>query len=189
MPNLHYKITFYSYWHANSGKGAGMEKDSLVIKDENGLPFIPAKTMKGLFRDAADTLMDAGYLMNSDFKTRVFGFGGDEGQQSETSAEVRFDNASLGFVNQETELKVLSHNLYDAKSSTRIGEKKQAEDYSLRTAEATIPVALYGVIKNLSEQDVEPMTKAFKMVKRLGLKRTRGFGRCIVEQLKTEAAL
>ncbi len=48
MKDLTIKIEFFSPWHCGSGPSAGADADSLVIKDINGLPFIPGKTIKGL---------------------------------------------------------------------------------------------------------------------------------------------
>lgn len=48
MKDLNIKIEFFSPWHCGSGLSAGADADSLVIKDTNGLPYIPGKTIKGL---------------------------------------------------------------------------------------------------------------------------------------------
>ena len=54
MKDLTIKIEFFSPWHCGSGLSAGADADSLVIKDINGLPFIPGKTIKGLIREAVE---------------------------------------------------------------------------------------------------------------------------------------
>jgi len=54
--NIKYEIKFLDYWHLGSGLSAGTKLDSLVIKDENGLPFAPGKTLKGLFREMAEEI-------------------------------------------------------------------------------------------------------------------------------------
>ena len=53
MTDIKYKITFYSNWHCGSGLAAGADTDELVIKDRNGLPYVPGRTIKGLLREAA----------------------------------------------------------------------------------------------------------------------------------------
>ena len=60
MATLHYSITFHGDWHCGSGMAAGAELDALVIKDGRGLPYIPGKTIKGLFREQAEMLIDCG---------------------------------------------------------------------------------------------------------------------------------
>ena len=54
MKDINIKIEFFSPWHCGSGLSAGADADSLVIKDINGLPFIPGKTIKGLIREAVE---------------------------------------------------------------------------------------------------------------------------------------
>ena len=56
MKDLQYKIEFTSFWHTGSGLSSGTESDIVVIKDKNGLPYIPGKTLKGLLREAAETI-------------------------------------------------------------------------------------------------------------------------------------
>ena len=46
-----YKVTFLDYWHLSSGLTSGSKLDSTVVKDKDGLPFIPGKTIKGLLRE------------------------------------------------------------------------------------------------------------------------------------------
>ena len=47
-------IRFFSQWHCGSGTSAGADVDELVVKDKNGMPFIPGKTLKGLIREATE---------------------------------------------------------------------------------------------------------------------------------------
>ena len=54
--NMDYKIEFFSNWHCGSGLAAGADVDALVIKDKDGLPYVPGRTIKGLLRDAATEL-------------------------------------------------------------------------------------------------------------------------------------
>ena len=54
MSNLTLKIQFFSPWHCGSGLSAGADTDALVIKNPQGLPFVPGKTIKGLVREAVE---------------------------------------------------------------------------------------------------------------------------------------
>ena len=49
-------LTFLSDWHAGSGYGRPGDVDRLVRRDEDGLPYVPASTLWGLWRDAAESL-------------------------------------------------------------------------------------------------------------------------------------
>ena len=51
---IDYTICFFSPWHCGSGTSAGADVDELVVKDKNGMPYIPGKTLKGLIREAVD---------------------------------------------------------------------------------------------------------------------------------------
>ena len=53
---IDYTIEFFSLWHCGSGLAAGADVDERVIRDKDGLPYVPGRTVKGLLRDAADTL-------------------------------------------------------------------------------------------------------------------------------------
>ena len=57
--DIKYTITMHSYWHCGSGLAAGSDVDALVVKDSNGLPFVPGKTMKGLVKEAVEEAVEA----------------------------------------------------------------------------------------------------------------------------------
>lgn len=47
-------ITFDSDWHCGTGQGRHGGFDRLVARDLDGLPYVPAKTLLGLWRDACE---------------------------------------------------------------------------------------------------------------------------------------
>jgi CRISPR-associated protein Csx10 len=47
-------LTMTSDWHIGTGAGRPGDVDSLVQRDINGLPYIPAKTLTGIWRDACE---------------------------------------------------------------------------------------------------------------------------------------
>jgi len=49
-------ITMLSDWHIGSGTGRRGDIDRLVKRDRNGLPYLPAKTITGIWRDACELL-------------------------------------------------------------------------------------------------------------------------------------
>ena len=69
---IDYSIEFFSYWHCGSGLAAGADVDELAIKDGDGLPYVPGRTVKGLLRDAAESLARAG-AVDGAFIPEVFG--------------------------------------------------------------------------------------------------------------------
>jgi len=48
-----------SDWHVGSGTGRPGSVDRLIARDPNGLPYIPAKTLTGIWRDALERLTTA----------------------------------------------------------------------------------------------------------------------------------
>jgi CRISPR/Cas system CSM-associated protein Csm3 (group 7 of RAMP superfamily) len=165
---LKYKIKFLDYWHLSSGLSAGAKHDSLVVKDSKGIAFLPGKTLKGLLREMAEL------LENKVFVKMCFGAEGVE------MGSCYFSNA---FVSKEVHEQIVSNklqdNLYDEIASTKI-ENGMAVDNSLREIEVVVPIALFGEINDVPNEHKEQMIQALKMIKRMGLNRNRGLGRCTI---------
>ncbi len=158
-------IEFFTYWHCGSGSSGGSRVDALVARDKNGLPYIPGKTIKGHIREMAES------LDNDEFINICFG------SSEEREGKCYFSNAII----EEKIDKNLSSYLFTTISSTKIDAKGLAVDGSLREIEAVVPLKLYATIEfdeGIKEDYKEMMQKAFSQVKRMGLNRTRGLGRC-----------
>jgi len=165
---MRYKITFLDYWHLSSGLSGGARFDSIVTKDESNIPYIPGKTLKGLIREQYENL-------NYPELEKLFGKEGvDEG-------ELYFNNAVLDKEEKDAIVsKNLQNYLYDSIASTAIDNNGIAVDDSLREIEVVIPLILYTEIIGANSD----ITDAFLSVKRVGLNRNRGLGRCVVEVVK-----
>lgn len=175
---LRYELKFFDYWHISSGLSGGAAFDSYVVKDDLGLPYMPGKTIKGLVREMAELFWDKENI------DKCFGKQSNKDRQDgddTTMGECYFSNAKLEeSVAKEivsSKLK-LTNNLFDVISATRIDENGVAVDKSLRDIEVVVPVVLHGSIDDITEEYMQDMKKALKMVKRLGLNRNRGLGRC-----------
>lgn len=72
----------------------------------------------------------------------------------------------------------LQNGLYSQLAFTAIGNDGVAEENSLRQIEVVIPITLHGIILNVPEEFSELIGMALKMIKRIGLNRSRGLGRC-----------
>lgn len=48
------RVTMHSDWHVGTGYGRTGEVDRLVSRDTDGLPYLPAKTLTGVWRDACE---------------------------------------------------------------------------------------------------------------------------------------
>lgn len=194
---LIYKIQFFTPWHASSGLSAGTTASNTVMKDKDDLPYIPGKTLKGLLRDAAENMKHLPVLMDQGFIDEVFGLGDDEVKRRNEAAQKKelteyqkllsyesdchFSDATLS--KDLAEGIIASKNvalLYENSTSTAIDTNGQAKDHSLRTIEVTIPLTLYGQIENFpnNSADETKIKYCFQWIKRMGLNRNRGLGRC-----------
>lgn len=172
---IHYTVEFFSYWHCGSGLSAGADVDALVVKDKDGLPYIPGKTVKGLIREAVEEV--AHYRKSEIDTSRIFGFCDDADNRRQ--GEAFFSNAELPENDRNKILKgELSEYLFTSLSNTSIGEDGIAKDHSLRKTEVTLPCILEGKILNVPEDCAKIITDSFGYIKRLGVDRNRGLGRC-----------
>ena len=183
MSSLFYKIEFFSDWHTGTGLTSGSDADLLVIKDKQGFPFIPGKTLKGLLKDAALDLREANYF-NEDFIREIFGLDSEENNKRESiPGKAYFTNAELS-ANVKEMLTNRTDYIYRRITSTAIDAHGLAEEHSLRTMEVTIPLTLYAAIENIpSSVNEEHLIACMQMIKRMGTGRNRGLGRCAISPL------
>ena len=137
---------------------------------------MPGRTVKGLLREAA-AMLDQFMDVPEESVHRLFGQAG-----SADGLEVRsvsFTNATLDKGERDAIIsQQLTPHLYRSVASTAIGADGIAKDHSLRKVETTLPCCVYGTVMNVDERDVELLTHAFRWIKRMGLGRNRGYGRC-----------
>ena len=151
-------IKFFDFWHISSGESAGSLYDTTVLKDEYGFAYISGKTIKGLVKDVMKYIDDT-YLLNE-----------------------QFSNLELPVLTKK-EIEKNKEFLYKKISSTAIdNDTKTAKEHSLRDIEVVIPITLYGEVENIEDKD--KILKALKLIKRVGLNRNRGLGRCKVGEYK-----
>ena len=178
--DIKYKIKFFSNWHCGSGLSAGADVDLLVIKDKNGLPFVPGKTIKGLVREAMLDIKEfEGYEGKQINIDKLLGKKNEKDDEEMQSGELFFYNATIPeSIAEEIIGADAASYLYTAISSTAIEEDGVAKDHSLRRMEVTIPCELEGIIHGVREENEKDIEKALKYIKRLGQNRNRGLGRC-----------
>lgn len=186
MKEIIYRVLFYSEWHCGSGLGMGAAVDASVIKDENQLPYVPGKTLKGLLREAGEVITELGFedstLVDEIFGTRTVVKG------ASIPGKCFFSNAEFS---EETKREFMQTNeyidmLYRTHTTTAIDENGQAKEHSLRTIETVIPVSLYARIASIPDttQHTEFLEMCMKYTKRLGVGRNRGLGRCDISIVK-----
>lgn len=184
MKTITYTIRFFSQWHCGSGTSAGADVDELVVKDKNGMPYIPGKTLKGLIREAVEDYVafssrgdELGCLMAETFGKEL----GSVPEQ--TAGCAHFGNAIM----DGAEYKAIVGNcaqryMYDKIITTAIDDDGIARDHSLRSMEVVLPCTLYASIRDVPEEMADVVAKSLGMIKRMGQKRNRGLGRCEIKE-------
>lgn len=181
---IHYKTEFFTYWHCGSGLSAGADVDLLTVKDAKGFPFVPGKSVKGLIREAADTLvgLTPDRYPSKEKVEEIFGLEGMlQGCAFFSNAE--FPEADKAALYDNTKY------LFTALSSTSINDDGIAKEHSLRRTEVALPCVLTGVIMHWPSDDksLNLIEDSLAFVKRLGENRNRGLGRCRFSIMKKEA--
>ena len=179
MKNIRYRIEFFSRWHCGSGLSAGADVDALVVKDKNGMPFIPGKTLKGLFREATeDYLTLSGEAEKLETSVRsTLGTLDDKGGFSKGTAF--FSNATLCSTEYDEIVRCNAQEfLFQSVSSTANGKDGVGDEHSLRRIQVVVPCTLEAEIQNIPDDMTDVAGKALQMIKHMGLDRNRGLGRC-----------
>lgn len=201
--DLTLKITTLSDTQIGSGRSFTATIDSDIEFDSLGLPYIPAKRIKGLFRNAVEDLSKLQALkslrsFDESHVEKLFGTIG-----SSTGSPICFDNLNiqdhqqirswLNYIYDAYPFAFKTHTIQDyfttLRSQTAIDANTQtAKDHSLRT----IRVLKKGFnfcgsihLQNNEDQDafVNALSMASLLLRRIGSQRNRGFGKVKVELL------
>ena len=194
--NINYQITFYNDWHCGSGLAAGADVDLLVVKDRQGLPYVPGKTVKGLLREAMEQIYA---LQGKDVENLVPMLGRETDNPDETTAACGqmsqgcsfFTNAELAADEAQAIVSTgTTRYLYRTIASTAIDPLTgTARQHSLRRMQVTVPCVMHGRIIDVPEGLKDDVINALRYIKRLGQSRNRGYGRCdIVAQVEEGGA-
>jgi len=174
---INYKIELLSDWHVGSGLDSGADADSVVLKDDKNLPYIPGKTIKGLLKDSLNEICDVSANIKIEEVNTIFGYSVENDKSYE--GNIFFSNAELSKIEKdEIHSNKLSSQLYKNIASTKIKKNGVAKKNSLRTMEVCIPLTLTGNIETEIENAEEIINYAFKWTRSLGVNRNRGLGRC-----------
>lgn len=191
---IDYEITFLSDWHCGSGLSGGGDSDAKLIRDDNGMPYIPGKTMKGLLSDACKEIArDSNVLDLGNIEDL---FGKDAYIESITSADgkkiekqMQSKQSKINVTNvkiQEVDYNdivnnQLQNNLYKNITSTRIDLLGVADDKSLREMEVCMPITLTGTIEIEEENHKQIVYNGLQWLRAIGMNRNRGLGRCKIK--------
>ena len=184
-----------------SGEGWGATIDSDIVFDELGLPYIPAKRIKGSLRDSATEVLE---MFKKAGITNCFDL-----SREGTKREFKLINSTFGRPGQEAPSPIYCDNFYIPdyentrawlehlseeyssiitrdtvlstftyiRQQTRINKDGIAEDYSLRTIRVIKKGnSFHGTITIEDNSAVDLLNLTCKNLRRIGTKRTRGFG-------------
>lgn len=189
------KLTLKSDLCAGSGYSYAGIVDSDTAYDDCGLPFIPARRLKGCMREAAETIL---YGLYTDGQIEsVFGKSG-----SESGSELLIDNAYIkdydglkGLLSKRDIIK--TQEILD-RFTHIIGQTKLedgvAEEGSLRYTRVVnhfSPIdqkeMVFFADFSCRTDDWDMVVKAAKATRHIGLKRNRGLGNVRIEVMETES--
>ncbi len=192
-----------------SGEGFGAIIDTDIVFDETGLPYIPAKRIKGCLLDSArevkEMFFDHSEINLSLNINKTFGVVG-----TKTSAPVYISNLYIKdyatnkdwlnyFLKSDDYKAVLSKDsiletFTHIRRQTAIGEEGVAREHSLRTARVINKgTCFFGDIKTADKDDeiINTIALACLNFRRMGTMRNRGFGeiKCSLHDKKTESEI
>jgi len=176
-----------------SGFGEGAHLDAIPVKTPAGLPYIPGRSVKGLFREAVQLAEECGQIPQNTIQQnatlKLFGSRDDSLSRYETEPGLlRFSSATLGNGmeawaaesdgKRQTNAEAVKQ-LFKPLASTRIDSQGLADDKTLRKIEVAIPVELTAEVEYSGEkQEIEPLLAlAASLIRQAGSHRHRGLGR------------
>jgi CRISPR/Cas system CSM-associated protein Csm3 (group 7 of RAMP superfamily) len=196
------KFELSSYWRIGSGKGAGVLADSIILRDVDGLPTIPGRSIKGLLRDAMELATLSGTVAGDRIE-RWFGTplpsasdGENQGDRQELALEesrfltqegalwfgsARLSNDWIQWAKTAPEERKASivDTLTCYQSSTAIDKVGVAKEHSLRVSEVAVPMTLWAEVRGPEDDNgwVEDLKNTLPLLRALGSRRSRGLGR------------
>lgn len=199
MTTYQLQIDILDLWQAGSGKGQGSYLDSTPTLDDDGLPFLPGRHLRGLLREAVRHLALLG-ICGSGVEEALFGsHAGQEDRHQTNKGRLRVGSAHLppeirGHLLGAMGAKQLHAGLFLDVFQTAIDETTGAAGgRSLRSARLCVPMLLVAAIEELKpiDQDARAALEAsLSLIDAVGAARNRGLGRCVatIKQAQEEVA-
>lgn len=189
------ELDILSFWRVGTGRGLGGTFDAVCARDADGLPYIPGRQIRGLFREAVADSIELEWLSGPS-EVGLFGSRStadvDDPKPASTKGTLRFENARLPRTDRDAICadQNLIDRLFDTKRSTSIDAKTMtAKARSLRFEEVAIPLKLYTIITPLTGVPVgwdDALIIASPLIRGVGGGRNRGLGRCRVASKRLE---
>ncbi|MDC0429223.1 RAMP superfamily CRISPR-associated protein [Phycisphaerales bacterium] len=170
------RIRTSSDWLISSTRSSG-EADLQPLVDECGLPIIPGRSLRGLLRSA---VREASALIDSSVEDAMFGIEGIEGRFAIGDARLPAEIiSSIDAKEAETRdlFTIRRRTAIDASTGTAMAG-------SLRAIEVVVPgLVLHAPVAFKDPEDLPRLAFAASLIRRLGMGRSRGLGRCTMDFL------
>ena len=181
------KIKLLSDLCTCSGETYNSIVDMDVVYDENGIPYIPAKRIKGCIREAALEMCEMG-LMDRNQYVRIFGEAGSKKSTFSLSNAYIADYKDTVYSLQHFGMKSALHRAVISpqnvlqqytgiRTQTAVNmENGVADKNSLRTMRVVRKGLIFYAECDVKEEDSKLLGQAISLVKHMGVSRTRGLG-------------
>jgi len=184
------KIELLSDTIVGSAEGFGGTIDTDVIFDDVGLPYIPARRVKGILRDSAENLCEIFKLADIDFPINVKELFGNKGRTSGSTMfylsnfyipeyEENREYLNYCFANKKFGLSLngVINYFCTLRQQTSIDEEKgTAQEHSLRTSRVINRGHVFEGELECDENYRNVLGIICRNARRMGTKRNRGFG-------------
>lgn len=177
------RIELMSDLCAASGEGYSTTIDTDVVTDKFGIPYIPAKRLKGCLRDAAVYIYGEG----SEVIDKIFGVKGDisPGSLKVGNANIEeYESFSQMCRDAKQPAQKVTELFTETIASTAVEANGRAKDNSLRFIRTVSRSKAWNNGQNLvfcadveiDEVYADPLSRICKALRHIGHKRNRGFG-------------
>lgn len=177
------RIEFQSDWHIGTGAGIPGSTDRQVLRDPQGLPYVPGKTLTGILRDAAEFVADVRGGNAIDLPSKIFG-AQSESDSCARAAKIGISSAEFpGEIRDYILRNDLTSALFHVQPGIKIDSKTGCaqEDHLFSLEKVRRGCVLYAEVvfmEELSDDEMKLLDDAVKAVRRIGGKRRRGAGLC-----------
>ena len=193
------KVTFESDWHIGSGFGIPGSVDRMALRDADGLPYVPGKTLTGILRDSAEFVASVRDRAENGARWRdvlraMFGDQvGDINEQNDKplSAGIGIGDATVspGLRDHIVRHDAVGRAMFIVQPGIMIDRStgRAKDDHLFTREEARGGISLYADITindalGVDIKDVDALlSDAAKAARRIGGHRRRGGGKCRIE--------
>lgn len=178
MIDARIEVAFDAEWLVAGGESVLGTADLAPMKDAEGLPFIPGRSLRGVLREAVclvDECIGGGWAAHLFGERLVAG-----GEHHYRDGTVRVGNALLvGKLAAACPTPDARRDLYATVRRTALTDDRVARRHTLRELEVCIPgLVLVADLQVTDEKSLQVLAFACGLVRSLGHGRSRGLGRC-----------